>query len=67
MAFSEMDRVRIKEKDIVGEIIDVHATNDGEICYTVECEKEGPIDDPDAWNAVRFPQFICTEDQLEHA
>lgn len=65
MMFSEMDRVRIKGKEIIGEIIDVHTAKTGEICYTVESENEGPIDDPDAWNDVRFPQFICAEDQLE--
>ena len=63
--FAEFDRVRIKSKNVIGEIIDIHKAKDGSTCYTVECEQEGPIDDPDAWN-LRFPQFICTVDQLEH-
>lgn len=62
--FEEGDRVRIIEKDVIGEIIDVHTTANGEICYTVESENEGYIDDPDAWN-IRFPQFICVAAQLE--
>lgn len=65
--FSEGDRVLIKGKNVIGEIIDVHKAQNGETCYTVESEKEGFIDDPDAWNDVRFPQFICIEDQLERA
>ena len=64
--FSEFERVRIKKKDVIGTIIDISQGSDGMTCYTIESEREGPIDDPDAWNDVRFPQFICTEDQLEH-
>lgn len=64
--FSEFDRVRIKGKNVIGYIIDIHQVKDGTTCFTVESEKEGPINDPDAWNDVRFPQLICTEDQLEH-
>ncbi len=64
--FSEFERVHIKEKDVIGTIIDISQDGNGVTCYTVESEREGPIGDPDAWNDVRFPQFICTEDQLEH-
>lgn len=64
--FAENDRVRIKGKKVIGEIIDIHKSKDGTVCYTVESEQEGPVNDPDAWNDVRFPQFICTEDQLEY-
>lgn len=64
--FSEYDRVRIKGKNVIGTVIDVHQTKDGTTCYTIESEQEGPINDPDAWNDVRFPQFISTVDQLEH-
>ena len=64
--FVEFERIRIKKKNVIGFIIDIHQSEDGVTRYTIESEREGPIDDPDAWNDVRFPQFICTEDQLEH-
>lgn len=63
--YSESDRVRIKRKDIIGYIISVYSTTDGRAAYLIEAEEEGPIDDPDAWNEVRFPQFDCFEDEIE--
>lgn len=61
----EGDRVRIIRNGVVGEIIHLYQNQNGIMRYTVESDAEGPIDDPDAWNDVRFPQFICDEDQLE--
>ena len=66
MKFAELDHVRIKDKNVTGTIIDVYDTEDKETRYIIESDNEGPIDDPDAWNDVRFPQFDCSEDQLEH-
>ena len=65
MVFHDLDRVRIKAKGIVGDIIDVYRGDDGRTRYLVEADDEGPIDDPDAWNDVRFPQFNCDEEELE--
>ena len=65
MKFAEFDHVRIKGKNVTGEIIHTYEDEKGVVRYTVESDAEGPIDDPDAWNDVRFPQFICDEDQLE--
>lgn len=65
MKFSEFDHVRIKGKNVTGEIIHAYEDESGHARYTIECDEEGPIDDPDAWNDVRFPQFVCDEDQLE--
>lgn len=62
--FAEGDHVRIKNKNVIGEIIDVSKGKDGGICYTVESDEEGYMDDPDAWN-LRFPIFECRADQLE--
>ena len=65
MKFDEFERVRIKGNNVIGTIIDIYETEEKEIRYIVESENEGPIDDPDAWNDVRFPQFDCEEEQLE--
>ena len=62
--FAEYDRVRIKGKNVIGDIVDVQATSDGTKVYLVESDQEGPSEDPDAWN-LRYPIFTCTEDQLE--
>lgn len=62
--FAEYDRVRIKGKNVIGDIVDVQTTSDGTKVYLVESDQEGPSDDSDAWN-LRYPIFTCTEDQLE--
>lgn len=59
------DHVRIKKKNVIGEIIDIYKASDGLTHYNVESDNEGPIDDPEAWNDVRFPQFDCIAEQLE--
>lgn len=65
MKFEELAHVRIKDKNVTGDVIEVYETKDKETRYIVESDSEGPIDDPDAWNDVRFPQFDCSEEQLE--
>lgn len=65
--FHEYSHVHIKGKNVTGDIIDVFTGQNGITYYTVESDAEGPIEDPDAWNAPRFPQFFCTADQLEFA
>lgn len=63
--FNEFDHVRVKEVGVTGTIIDVYTAKDGITYYTVENDKEAPIDAPNAWNSVRFPQIDCIADQLE--
>ena len=53
------------KKKITGDIINVYEVTPGTYRYIVESDQEGPIDDPDAWNDVRFPQSDCSEEQLE--
>lgn len=60
----EFDRVRIKEKGVIGDVIDIYKAQDGTTLYLVESDKEGPSGDPDAWE-LRFPIFTCTAEQLE--
>lgn len=63
--YHNLDRVLINKKGITGDIIDVYIAADGQARYLVEADEEGPIDDPDAWNDVRFPQLDCSEDDIE--
>ena len=62
--FTEYDRVRIKDKDVIGDIVDIRQADDGSLIYLVESDREGPSNDPEAWN-LRFPIYTCTGDQLE--
>ncbi len=61
---AEFDRVRIRDKDVVGTVVDIYTADDDTTVYTVESDREGPSNDPEAWN-LRFPIFTCTADQLE--
>lgn len=63
--FKEGDHVRIKAKNIVGQIIDISESADGCKWYTVENDVEGFTDDPDAWIKGPWSLFDCTADQLE--
>ena len=63
--FNEHDHVRVKGIGVTGTIIDVYTAKDGITYYTVENDNEEPIDAPNAWNTVRFPQIDCRDDQLE--
>lgn len=62
--FAEYDKVRIKDKNIIGDIVEIRKLDDGSMSYLVESDREGPSDDPKAWN-LRFPIYTCSEDQLE--
>ena len=64
--FKEYDHVRIKDKGVAGDIVDIQTSKNGKTCYLVESDKEGFVDDPDVWN-LRYPIFTCTADQLELA
>lgn len=65
MTFEELEHVRIKDLNVTGIIINAYVDPNGNPRYTVESDTEEPIDDPDAWNDVGFPQLICDEDRLE--
>lgn len=65
MKFEEYAHVRIIRNNVMGVIIHMYQTKEGTYRYTIESDEEGPIDDPGAWNDVRFPQFICDEDEIE--
>lgn len=65
--YQEGDHVRIKGKNVVGDIIHIYKGMDGETRCIVESDEEGPIDDPDAWNEMPFPQFFCAIRELEPA
>lgn len=59
MSFALCDRVRIRGKNITGEIIDVYrGENDGVTYYTVESDE--PEDAQGEW-----PLYDCTEEQIE--
>lgn len=64
MSLGLYDHVRIRNKDVTGEIIDIYKNQNGSVYYVVESDIEGPTDDPDAYN-IRWPQYDCTADQLE--
>lgn len=65
MMFEELEHVRIKDLNVTGTIVNAYVAPNGKPRYTVESDTEEPIDDPDAWNEVGFPQLICDEDRLE--
>lgn len=60
---SEYDKVRIKKTGIVGEVIDIYNSSNGEKMFTVESDEKG-VDggwgDNDSWKL-----FDCTEEDLE--
>lgn len=64
--FQMGDHVRIRNKNIVGEIIDVSPPHkDGKIWYVVEKDEQGYTDDPDAYRVEGWELYDCTADQLE--
>lgn len=64
--FQMSDHVRIRNKNIVGEIIDVSPVHkDGQILYIVEKDEPGYTDDPDAYRIEGWELYECTADQLE--
>lgn len=62
MAFELFDHVRINDKDLTGVIVDIF-DEDGKSVYTVQSDKKGYIDDPDAYPG-EYPLYDCTEDRL---
>lgn len=64
--FQMGDHVRIRDKNIIGEIIDIGpAHEDGTIVYIVEKDAPGYTDDPDAYRVEGWELHDCTADQLE--
>lgn len=63
MAFNLFDRVRIDDKDVVGDIVDISADKDGNPIYTVQSSKRGYVNDPEAYNG-DYPLYDCRVDQL---
>ena len=59
--FSEYDRVKIKESEITGTIID-KSTRNGKTWYIVESDKEGPTK---GGYGDKWPLFDCTADELQ--
>lgn len=62
MAFQLFDHVRIDDKDVTGDIVDIY-DDDGTTIYTVQSDKKGHVDDPDAYPGER-PLYDCKEDQM---
>lgn len=58
------DHVRIKDKGVTGEVIDIYEGQDRKTYYIVESDKRGPDSDPDAFDEV-WPQYDCLAEQLE--
>ena len=63
-SIKENDKVRIKHKNVVGQVVDVFTGSDGTTYYDVESLTPGYTDDPDAYPGY-WPQYTCTIDQLE--
>lgn len=62
MAFELFDHVRINDKNVTGAIVDIF-DDDGKSVYTVQSDKKGYVDDPDAYPG-EYPLYDCTEDRL---
>jgi len=62
MAFQLFDHVRINDKDVTGDIVDIY-DDGGVTIFTVQSDKRGYIDDPDAYPGER-PLYDCREDQI---
>ena len=63
MAFELFSKVRIKDKNVDGTIVDIHTRADGQTIYTVESQKRGYVDDPEAYTG-DFPLYDMTADRL---
>lgn len=60
------DCVRIRGKDVEGEIIDISPMGtDGLISYTVEKNSEGYTNNPNAYRVAGWELYDCFADQLE--
>lgn len=63
MAFALFDKVRIDGKGVNGSIVDIYIDDDGKLVYTVQSDKRGYVNDPEAYNG-DYPLYDCTEDRL---
>ena len=62
MVFNLYDRVRIIDKDVIGTMVEIFESG-GKRYYTVESNKPGYVNDPDAYPG-EYPLYDCTEDRL---
>ena len=62
MAFQLFDHVRINDKDVTGDIVDIY-DDDGTTIYIVQSDKKGHVDDPDAYPG-ECPLYDCKKDQM---
>lgn len=63
MPFELFERVRIKDKDVTGDIVDIYFDDDGQKVYTVQSQKQGYVNDPDAYTG-EYPLYDVHEDRL---
>ena len=63
MAFQLFDHVRIDDKGVTGDIVDVYEDEDGTSVYVVQSDQKGPANDPDAYPG-EHPLYDCKEDQM---
>ena len=63
MAFELFSKVHIKDKNVDGTIVDIYTADDGQTIYTVESQKRGYVDDPEAYTG-DFPLYDMTADRL---
>lgn len=63
MPYQLFDRVKIKGKDVIGDIVDIYTGEDEQPIYTVQSQRQGYVNDPDAYNG-DYPLYDVREDQL---
>lgn len=63
MTFQLFDKVRIKDKNVIGMIVDIYDGDDGQPVYTVERQKRRYVNDPAAYSG-DFPLYDCREERL---
>ena len=56
--------MKIKEKDIIGSIVDITAGKNGETVYVVESLDNTPANDPDAYPG-EWPIYDCVAEDLQ--
>lgn len=61
--FDEYNHVLIVDKNISGIIVDIYTGADGLVYYTVQSDKAGYVDDPDAYPGL-YPLYDCTASRL---
>ena len=63
MTFELFDHVHIENKNVTGNIVDIYYGDDGEPIYTVQSNRRGYVNDPDAYNG-DYPLYDCRADQI---